>query len=58
MRYAVGLDIGGTNIGGGVVGEDGSLIISRSVKTQAEKGPEHVIRTMADLTLVSVLRGR
>lgn len=51
MRYAVGLDIGGTNIGGGVVGEDGSLIISRSVKTQAEKGPEHVIRTMADLTL-------
>ncbi|HQF42939.1 MAG TPA: ROK family protein [Ignavibacteriaceae bacterium] len=42
-KYALGVDIGGTNIKIGIVSDSGKLIKSLSVKTQAEGGPKKVI---------------
>lgn len=41
-KYAVGIDLGGTNIKAGVVDEQGELIYHVSIETQAEHGFEHV----------------
>ena len=37
MRYAIGIDLGGTNIAAGVVGEDYRLLAKESVPTHAER---------------------
>jgi len=42
-KYALGVDIGGTNIKIGIVSDRGKLIKSHSVKTQPESGPKKVI---------------
>lgn len=42
-KYALGVDIGGTNIKIGIVSDRGKLIKSYSVKTQPENGPKKVI---------------
>jgi glucokinase len=42
-KYALGVDLGGTNIKIGIVSEKGKLIKSLSVKTEAEGGPKKVI---------------
>jgi len=42
-KYAVGVDLGGTNIKIGIVSEKGNLIKSISVKTEADCGPKKVI---------------
>jgi len=47
--YAVGIDLGGTNIKGGVVRRDGAVALKKSIKTEAGAGVEHVIRRIADL---------
>jgi len=49
MKYVVGVDLGGTNIAAGVVGEDGTVAAAAEMKTEAEKGPEDILRRMAEL---------
>lgn len=46
MRYFIGIDIGGTNIAVGVVGEDGSLVKTLSVPTGAHRPAEALIADM------------
>ena len=47
--YAVGIDLGGTNIKGGLVRADGSVTVRKSIKTEAGGGPDHVVARMAGL---------
>jgi len=48
-RYFVGIDLGGTNIKGGIVDEDRTVLSRVSIPTEADQGPDHVIGRMADL---------
>ena len=43
----LGIDVGGTNIKSGVVADDGRVMASSSVPTEATKGPEHGVAQMA-----------
>lgn len=49
MKYSIGVDLGGTNIAVGIVDEHHSIIKKGSVPTLAQRGPEPIIRDMADL---------
>lgn len=42
-KYAIGVDLGGTNIKIGIVSDKGKLIKKTSLKTEAESGPKKVI---------------
>ncbi len=42
-KYAIGIDLGGTNIKCGIVTEDGKIVKKVSVKTHAAEGPDVVI---------------
>ena len=42
-KYAVGVDLGGTNIKIGIVSDKGKLVKSISIKTEADCGPKTVI---------------
>lgn len=46
---AIGLDVGGTDIKGGVVAADGSIRVSRTIATDADRGPKHVIERIIEL---------
>ena len=50
MKYTIGIDLGGTNIVAGLVDEEYHLLDKAAVKTQAEKGFEHITDNMAKLT--------
>ncbi len=45
-KYAVGVDLGGTNIKLGLVSENGKIIRKHSVATDASKGPQKVIENI------------
>jgi glucokinase len=45
-KYAVGVDLGGTNIKIGIVSDRGKLVKSISIKTEAEYGPKKVIENI------------
>lgn len=47
--YAIGIDLGGTFIAGGIADGDGRLLCRRSVPTGAERGPEEIVRDMAGM---------
>ena len=47
----VGVDLGGTNIAVGLVDAEGKILHKDSVPTLLERGPEPVIRDMANLSL-------
>jgi glucokinase len=50
MNVFVGCDLGGTNIKAGVVNvDDGKVLISDSIPTEARQGPESVMKRMAAL---------
>jgi glucokinase len=49
MGYYVGLDVGGTHIVGGLLGEDGSLLYTLKIHTDASKGTEFLLDHMAEL---------
>ncbi len=55
MKKYLGIDLGGTNIKGGVVEENGNILVRKSVKTESDKGYEAVIDNIAALceTLLS-----
>ena len=46
---AVGIDLGGTAIKGGLVSADGAASDTSSIATEAERGPDHVLARIADL---------
>jgi glucokinase len=56
---AVGIDLGGTNIKGGLVRRDGSVIVKKSVKTEVQKGtgPEPVVGRIAGLVADLIAEG-
>ena len=49
MKYSIGVDLGGTNIAVGIVDENYTIIKKGSVPTLAQRGPEPIIRDMAEL---------
>ncbi|MFH1022754.1 MAG: ROK family protein [Planctomycetota bacterium] len=49
MRVAIGVDVGGTNIGAAVVTEKGRILREMVVPTKAREGKAAVIRRIADL---------
>lgn len=42
-KYYIGIDLGGTNIKGGMVTTQPKVIVKTSIPTEADKGPEHVL---------------
>ena len=49
MRYAIGIDLGGTNIAVGLVDEDYRLLAKDSVRTRAQRPWQEVVADMAAL---------
>ncbi len=47
--YTIGIDLGGTNIKGGVCDDSGKLLLNQSIETEADRGVDHVIARMAGL---------
>jgi len=45
-KYAIGVDLGGTNIKLGIVTNTGRLIKKISIRTEAEKGPKKIIENI------------
>jgi glucokinase len=43
IKYAIGVDLGGTSIKLGIVSETGKIIYKTSLETKAEAGPEKVV---------------
>lgn len=48
-RFAVGVDLGGTNIKAALVEHGQGIIVETSVSTDADKGPNHVINRIAEV---------
>ena len=48
-QYYVGIDLGGTNIKGGVVDRDGKVLRFESIETQGGRGRDHVLDRMGGL---------
>ena len=55
--YAVGIDLGGTNIKGGLVRPDGSVVVTKSIKTETEGGLDHVVGRIAGLVEELIAEG-
>ena len=49
--YYLGIDLGGTNIAAGIVGEKFNIVKKGSIPTLAEREPELIIKDMADLCM-------
>jgi len=49
-EYAIGIDLGGTFIKGGVLDLDGNVVYKTSIETQSEKGQDGVLERMAELS--------
>ena len=49
MSYYIGIDLGGTNIKGGVADETGNVLCKLSVPTEAEQGARHVAENIVAL---------
>ena len=47
--HTIGIDLGGTNIKGGVCDEHGQLLVRDSIETEADHGLDHVLARMAGL---------
>ncbi len=43
-KFAIGIDLGGTNIKSGIVTDEGKIIRTNIIKTYSERGPEKVIQ--------------
>lgn len=49
MNYYIGIDVGGTAIKGGIINEDGQVLTNSGLATEADKGPDVVVRNIAAL---------
>jgi glucokinase len=56
MRLAIGIDLGGTNIKGGLIDDGGKVLAQDEVPTLAREGPDAVIGRMGKLALA--LKGK
>lgn len=54
MRYAVGIDMGGTNIAAGIVDTDGQIVGRGSVRTQQSGSPEALCAQLAQATQLAL----
>jgi glucokinase len=45
-KYAIGIDLGGTNIKIGIVSQSGKIISKTDIKTEAQLGPKKVIKNI------------
>ena len=45
----IGIDLGGTNIKGGLVNSEGNILEEKTVPTEVNSGVEHVLSRMADV---------
>ena len=50
MKYSAAIDLGGTNIGIGIVSEEGELVFKTSVPVEDNKNPEALLTQMAEGT--------
>ncbi len=55
MHY-IGVDLGGTNIAAGIVGDKGKILFKSSVKTPQRASPEEVASEIAELCFETVAR--
>ena len=51
MEYYVGIDLGGTNIKAGVVTEEGVILNKKSIKTNAKRSMEDIVRDMGRMAV-------
>lgn len=49
-RYYVGIDLGGTFIKGGIINNNGEIILHDKVPTECDKGSDKVVENIANLT--------
>ncbi len=56
MRYAIGIDLGGTNIAAGVVQENYQILESDSIPTRAERSWREIVSDMAELAQKLIVR--
>ena len=54
MKYSAAIDLGGTNIGIGIVSEEGELVFKNSVPVEDNKNPEALLEQMAQGTLDTI----
>ncbi|MNN26776.1 Glucokinase [compost metagenome] len=47
MKYAAGIDVGGTNIECGILDELGNVLIQRKYRTQPEKGADAILESIS-----------
>ncbi len=50
MRYAIGIDLGGTGIYGALVDSEGKVLADAEAKTLAQEGPQAVLNRMFTMT--------
>ena len=53
----IGIDLGGTNIAAAIVNDEGKILISKSVKTQAQRPSDEIVKDMANLCLTLIEEG-
>jgi glucokinase len=56
-RYAIGIDVGGTKIAAGIVGEDGQVIARYGTRAHSEREPAEVIAAIEEAARVLLGRG-
>lgn len=49
VNYTIGIDLGGTNLRVALVDDKGTIISEQECRTEPEKGPDYVIRNIADM---------
>ena len=54
MKYSAAIDLGGTNIGIGIVSEEGELVFKNSVPVEDNKNPSALLEQMAQGTLDTI----
>ncbi len=55
VRYYVGVDVGGTDIKGGIIDEEGNFLVKSTTPSESAKGSEHMVDNIARL-IDSLLR--
>lgn len=58
MRYAIGVDLGGTNIAVGLVDENWNIVDKANLPTRAPRPAEEIVRDMASLAATLAERNR
>ncbi|MGR9048645.1 ROK family protein [Halobacillus faecis] len=52
----IGVDLGGTNLRAGIVSSSGQILSEKSIRTEAEKGPDYIIDNM--IRLIGEVKGK